>query len=499
MKIGIVPDTLGIIGTSVSVQSTARCLEELGQDVTYILVEAAAGETRDEAGRKLVRTGSFRLKDLAAVMDTFDAVLISNGVFMPFSLEASRFTRKALVCEILHFNATAGLTPSVDITIAVSEYIYREMQPREHDILIPNGIDFEAFRPLPRPAKDRVRIIQVAAAAKTMDPDLEEIGPELIAEGLPIEVHLAGRNGSSGDDRVVYHGVVEHHCIPSLVAESDMLLHMSETDTFGLAPVEAMSVGTIPIVSRVGGLPYSVEDGVSGFVMAPGDREGVKQLIRDLVRRKADEPDTVERLQENGMDRAAARFDVRKNTADLLAHLQKWEPVLPRANRSSGYPFSLIAPTAFFLQFQSDAFIEAFAEIFHAGDLAEAFRNWREFLGFAYKRYHNYRHILLSLDRIYDRMIADAKNRPQNVRNVYLYWLAALAAVLDRPRKAVDYLLAGAPPGLTGNPSAREHFIDGGLAALKAELTAAFGSQSEPGSREGLEAFKNVYFSGGAM
>jgi L-malate glycosyltransferase len=55
----------------------------------------------------------------------------------------------------------------------------------------------------------------------------------------------------------------------------------SSQESFGLAALEAMSCEVPVVASRVGGLPELVEDGVSGFLHAPEDLDG---MARSAVR-----------------------------------------------------------------------------------------------------------------------------------------------------------------------------------------------------------------------
>ena len=47
--------------------------------------------------------------------------------------------------------------------------------------------------------------------------------------------------------------------------------------------VEAMSAGVPPIVSSVGGIPEVVQDGVSGMLVAPGDRANLERRLKRLL------------------------------------------------------------------------------------------------------------------------------------------------------------------------------------------------------------------------
>ncbi|MHC4953222.1 MAG: N-acetyl-alpha-D-glucosaminyl L-malate synthase BshA [Planctomycetota bacterium] len=64
---------------------------------------------------------------------------------------------------------------------------------------------------------------------------------------------------------------------------ADVLLLPSETESFGLAALEAMACGVPPAASRVGGLPEVVEDGISGLLEPLGEEERLAQRIIGLL------------------------------------------------------------------------------------------------------------------------------------------------------------------------------------------------------------------------
>ena len=67
---------------------------------------------------------------------------------------------------------------------------------------------------------------------------------------------------------------VERTCYGRTIAVSELL---------GLVALEAMASGTPVIASRVGGLPEVVEDGVTGFLVPPGDSATLRQRIDTLL------------------------------------------------------------------------------------------------------------------------------------------------------------------------------------------------------------------------
>ncbi len=94
------------------------------------------------------------------------------------------------------------------------------------------------------------------------------------------------------DDEVEFLG--EQDDPVALLSISDLFLLPSIQESFGLAALEAMACGVPVVASRVGGLPEIIEDGVTGFVCAPDDVEGLAErgvrllTDRDLHARIAD-------------------------------------------------------------------------------------------------------------------------------------------------------------------------------------------------------------------
>jgi N-acetyl-alpha-D-glucosaminyl L-malate synthase BshA len=107
-------------------------------------------------------------------------------------------------------------------------------------------------------------------------------GPE-----LPRVERLARELGVR--DRIDLIGTVA--TIEDVLAHCDLFLLPSETESFGLAALEALSCEVPVIASRVGGLPEVVCDGENGFLLPVGDVVGMADaalaLLRDEERRRA--------------------------------------------------------------------------------------------------------------------------------------------------------------------------------------------------------------------
>ena len=75
----------------------------------------------------------------------------------------------------------------------------------------------------------------------------------------------------------------EQEQVVPLLSVSDVFLLPSAQESFGLAALEAMSCEVPVVASRVGGLPEVVEHGVSGFLHAPEDLDGMAASALKLL------------------------------------------------------------------------------------------------------------------------------------------------------------------------------------------------------------------------
>jgi glycosyltransferase involved in cell wall biosynthesis len=110
--------------------------------------------------------------------------------------------------------------------------------------------------------------------------------------------------------RVRLLGGVERAALPALLRSADVVACCPWYEQFGMVAVEAMACGVPVVVSAVGGLAETVQDGVTGVHVPPRrpDRiaDAMTELLDDPERRRCMGAAGVSRAQRYGWDRIAA-------------------------------------------------------------------------------------------------------------------------------------------------------------------------------------------------
>jgi len=75
----------------------------------------------------------------------------------------------------------------------------------------------------------------------------------------------------------------EQDQVLALLSAADVFLLPSAQESFGLAALEAMACEVPVVASRVGGLPEVIEHGVTGFLCAPDDLDGMAHAAIRLL------------------------------------------------------------------------------------------------------------------------------------------------------------------------------------------------------------------------
>jgi len=104
------------------------------------------------------------------------------------------------------------------------------------------------------------------------------------------------------DRHVSFLGKQNH--VERLIPLAHVLLMPSELESFGLAALEAMACGVVPVATRVGGVPELITDGEDGYLEAAGD---IAALAARVVALLTDD-DLQYRMAKTGRWNAAERY-----------------------------------------------------------------------------------------------------------------------------------------------------------------------------------------------
>jgi glycosyltransferase involved in cell wall biosynthesis len=101
--------------------------------------------------------------------------------------------------------------------------------------------------------------------------------------------------------------------VASLLRESDLFILPSQTESFGLAALEAMACGSPVVATRAGGIPEVVDDGINGILEPVGSVEAMGrravELLRDPARHGAMREAAIAKAREFSADRIVPMYE----------------------------------------------------------------------------------------------------------------------------------------------------------------------------------------------
>lgn len=182
--------------------------------------------------------------------------------------------------------------------IAVSDAVgrlARSLAPARTPVtVIPNTADLARFTPASRLQRDPVRVLFVGRLVHNKGPAVFlhaaklalEQEPELrfvLAGSGPLESRLRSLSRKlRTEERVDFLG--QRADIPELLRSATVLVRPSTMEGMPLTVLEAMASGIPVIATAVGGTPELVEDGVTGYLVRPGDPAAVAMAVLKIAR-----------------------------------------------------------------------------------------------------------------------------------------------------------------------------------------------------------------------
>jgi glycosyltransferase involved in cell wall biosynthesis len=263
------------------------------------------------------------------------------------ALEALRATRRLRVHHTFHSHLPWPSSARPDLNLyagwagnyAVSEFVRQALQREGLDtVLLRSGVDtavFHSDRPclseqapsvIFHPARllpHKGAIVSVRMLAKLTATGLNA---RLVLADSPVEdwdgvatgfrariINLARRLGVA---RRVELRAIPYRDMPAAYAAADVVVYPTlGQEPLGLAPIEAMSCARPVVASRVGGIPETVIDGETGWLVPAGDA----QALADRVARLLTLPGLAQAMGRRGRAQVIRHHDVDTMVTALLA------------------------------------------------------------------------------------------------------------------------------------------------------------------------------------
>jgi glycosyltransferase involved in cell wall biosynthesis len=148
-------------------------------------------------------------------------------------------------------------------------------------------------------------LIEAVASVRKEHPDVRLT---IIGDG-PDRTALEAQAAALGISRIVtFAGYQPQERVSELFEEADMLLLPSFAEGVPVVLMEAMASRLPVIASRVGGVAELVEDGVSGFVISPGDMKTLVERLGTLL----SDPGRCAGMGEAGRAKVEAEFSLER-------------------------------------------------------------------------------------------------------------------------------------------------------------------------------------------
>jgi glycosyltransferase involved in cell wall biosynthesis len=184
--------------------------------------------------------------------------------------------------------------------------------------MIPHGVDPRVFAAGNRPSDDgRRRIAFVGSLGKHKGVDLlpeilervqrriDNVELLVVGDGALAEAlrdSLVSRNLTHN---ARLSGTLEPSEVRRILQQADVFLFPTQIEGFGLAIVEAMMCGAVPVLSQLDGVTdYIVEDGVTGILVSPRDVDRYASAICQLL----DNPKRLSAMSLAAQSHARERF-----------------------------------------------------------------------------------------------------------------------------------------------------------------------------------------------
>jgi L-malate glycosyltransferase len=151
-----------------------------------------------------------------------------------------------------------------------SQQLREELGILENEKVVIHVSNFRPVKRVPDVVKSFAKIAKHTPAKLLLvgdGPEIKTVSNLVCALGIRDKVHFLGKQDN----------------VEELYSISDLMLLLSEKESFGLVALEAMACGVPCIGTDVGGIPEVISHGENGFICQTGDNEKVAERALEIL------------------------------------------------------------------------------------------------------------------------------------------------------------------------------------------------------------------------
>jgi L-malate glycosyltransferase len=199
-----------------------------------------------------------------------------------------RLKNNPKLCSMLFSNAYRNVAPSYYLLDAFEKVGFSNL------VFIPNTLEIDNYPYLER-AEFKPKLLWVRSFSKIYNPKMAidvlfelkknhpnaslcMVGPEKDGSKEVCQKYALEKNCD-----VLFTGKLSKDEWVALSEEYDVFINTTHLDNTPVSVMEAMTLGLPVVTTNVGGIPYLLEDGVTGLLVNDNDAEGMVKAIQRLL------------------------------------------------------------------------------------------------------------------------------------------------------------------------------------------------------------------------
>lgn len=230
---------------------------------------------------------------------------------------------------LLKFNLT-GASRVLSTSESMADEFLRVYPTQLRPDVTPFGVDVDLFKPIFNELNDEVFHIGIVkklehkygidvllrAVYKLKEMTDKKLKINIVGTGSELRNLQDLTHRLNLQDITTFHGAIDNARVPVFLSKQDVFVVPSrfESESFGVAAVEAQACSLPIIVSDVGGLPEVVEHGVTGLVV---ERESPDKLA-DALLRLCNDNLLRDSFGKSGRKRVQCLYDWKQNVSQMI-------------------------------------------------------------------------------------------------------------------------------------------------------------------------------------